>query len=206
MAFTAQIESLKLTGNQIYMLNLHLSEAKEAGFPPKHLAPMRKTFGSKLNEITMTKIDLQKFVDGLSPVEKASLLDISSHCGKYATDWMEAFKPLFDDFEKLINELRGKEAVKCTIDRLRYPVWDPKWNIYLPGCPFAWISGAHMHSSICFIVTIYLGEFVTIYVFQTLMGKVAQEATVQTKTTECLRMRGRQLKVIHFKKQCIFVR
>ena len=30
------------------------------------------------------------------------------------------------------------------------------------GC--VWISGAHMHSSICFIVTIYLGTFVTIYV------------------------------------------
>ena len=51
------------------------------------------------------------------------------------------------------------------------------------------------------VVTIYLGEFVTIYVFQALMGKVAQTATVQTKTTECIRMplmRGRRSKVIHF--------
>jgi hypothetical protein len=42
-------------------------------------------------------------------------------------------------------------------------------------------------------VTNYLGEFVKIYVFQALMAKVAQTATVQT--TECLR--GRQLTVIH---------
>ena len=55
-----------------------------------------------------------------------------------------------------------------------------------------------MHSSICFIVTIYLGTFVTIYVFQALMAKVAQTATVQTKTTECLRMPSMQLKVFHF--------
>ena len=48
------------------------------------------------------------------------------------------------------------------------------------------------------VVTNYLGEFLKIYVFQALMAKVAQTATLQTKTTECLRMPSMQLKVIHF--------
>ena len=140
--FAVQINSLRLAGSKIYKLNLHLSEAKEAkppGFPAKNLAFVRKTFNDKINEITAIESNLLKFVGLLSPVENARLLDKSSHFGKYTTDWMEAFKPLFADLETLIKELKGKgkAAVNCTIDTLRYPAWDPAGNTFMPGCiPF----------------------------------------------------------------------
>ena len=119
------------------MSNLQLFDASSCGFSPETLADMRLIIRSKVKEIKTIETDLQKFVDGLSVVERDRLLDSSSHCGKYITDWMEAFSPLFADLETLIKELRGKKTIYCTIDKLRYPVWNPKWKI--PGCiPHCW--------------------------------------------------------------------
>jgi hypothetical protein len=135
--FAALIKSLKLAGFKIGMINLQLSGAKDCGFNPKLFVALKEDWASKGDEMTTIDNTFQKFVENLTPREKASLLDISSHFGKYATDCMKAFKPLFDDLETLIAELKGKTIVHCTINKLRYPSWNPKWNTQ--GCiPHCW--------------------------------------------------------------------
>ena len=135
--FAVQIKSLKLAGFKIGMINSQLLEAKDLGFNPKRFVALKEDWASKGDEMTTIDNTFQKFVENLTPREKASLLDISSHFGKYATDCMKAFKPLFDDLETLIAELKGKTIVHCTINKLRYPSWNPKWNTQ--GCiPHCW--------------------------------------------------------------------